>query len=88
MVGLYVTYKSQEIGLIMYMEHIFKGNTEKRAVHLYPPLRATPFRLIAVIALLISFSEAAPESTLTISKSTGTQQNLGIALHGKHKNFI
>lgn len=40
------------------------------------PFSATPLRRIAIIALLMSSSDAMDESTLTTSKSTGTQQNL------------
>uniref|UniRef100_A0A0E9PUX0 Uncharacterized protein n=1 Tax=Anguilla anguilla TaxID=7936 RepID=A0A0E9PUX0_ANGAN len=40
------------------------------------PLSATPLRLMAVMALLMSSSLSNPEFTLTTSKSTGTQLNL------------
>lgn len=42
----------------------------------HSPFSATPLRRIAIIALLMSSSDAMDESTSTTSKSTGTQQNL------------
>lgn len=44
----------------------------------HSPFSATPLRRIAIMALLMSSSDAMDESTLTTSKSTGTQQNLSI----------
>lgn len=41
------------------------------------PLRATPFRRMAVMAFLMSSSFSSAELTCTTSKSTGTQLNLG-----------
>lgn len=48
------------------------------------PLRATPFRRMAVTAFLMSSSLSSAELTCTISKSTGTQLNL----RRKCKNYI
>lgn len=48
------------------------------------PLRATPFRRMAVMAFLMSSSLSSAELTCTTSKSTGTQLNL----RRKCKNYI
>lgn len=48
------------------------------------PLRATPFRRMAVMAFLMSSSLSSAELTFTTSKSTGTQLNL----RRKSKNYI
>lgn len=48
------------------------------------PLRATPFRRMAVMAFLMSSSLSSAELTCTTSKSTGTQLNL----RRKCRNYI
>ena len=44
--------------------------------HILLPLRATPLRRMAVMALFMSSSLVMAELTFTTSKSTGTQLNL------------
>lgn len=62
----------------------FNTHSETRAHIRHLPFSATPLRRIAIMALLMSSSEAMVESTLTTSKSTGTQQKLIIKTDGDH----
>lgn len=64
---------------VLWLTH---SGTHAHIKHL--PFSATPLRLIAIMALLMSSSEVMDESTLTTSKSTGTQQNLIIRTDGDH----
>lgn len=67
--------------------NIFQAFVETNYPHTHTPyknipLSATQLCLTAIVALLMSSSEAVHKSTLTTSKSTGTQQNLTIKTDG------
>lgn len=67
---------------------LFSDSHTQRHTHIlyikHLPFSATPLRLIAIMASLMSSSEVTDESTLTTSKSTGTQQNLIVRTDGDH----
>lgn len=71
--GLIINYKLLTAELFLYYTHAASAKEKKQACL---PLRATPLRRMAVMALLISSSVSKAELTCTTSKSTGTQLNL------------
>lgn len=79
-IGLYITWKkTKKSRMKNYKTYLQLWAYIFDLVHLRNytlPFSATPLRLIAVTALLMSSSAVTVESTFTTSKSTGTQQNL------------
>lgn len=86
MFTVYETQKIKNFTIFVFLLHITCLITSFKVYFPQLPFSETPLRLIAIMALLISSSEVLVESTLTTSKSTGTQQNL-IVNTGKESTY-